>query len=676
VLTIALAGNPNAGKSVVFNALTGLNQKVSNFPRTTVERKDGNILLENVGYAQVTDLPGIYSLTAKSLDEIVTRDFLIDQRPELLVNIVDSSNLERHLYLTIQLIELQVPMIICLNKLDIAESNGLLIDHERLSEIFGVPVLPMVATTGKGLKELRELINKNLKDAHEHYIPLSKHMEFDQELESVIKDLSSQLKERGGDIHRFKEHSRWMSIKFLERDDDIIKRIREAGVNLNLQECIEKTGITDPSLEFASFRYKKIDKILTDAVSITVEPKRSLTELIDDVLTHKWVGIPIFIFMMWMVFEFTFTIGEPFMNLIELVFFYFGELVRLAFNNDFMINILGEAGCTTIISFLKGTIVDGVGSVVIFLPNIVILFIAIAILEDSGYMARAAFNMDRILSSFGLHGQSFIPMALGIGCSVPAIMATRCMRTRTDRLLTMMVVPFISCSARLPVYVILAGAFFPGYEGTVILLMYSLGIVVAIIMSFIFRNTIFKEEASPFLMEFPVYLRPELKSIALKSWVRSKLFIRKAGHIIFISVSIIWMMNEIGLVEPIGRIMQALFLPFNLDWQLSAALLFGFIAKEIVVGSLGTMYGDLTDDNLQTFLAADSSLAGNPGTALAYMVFVLLYMPCVAAIGAIRGETNSWKWTAFVVLYTSIIAYIVALLVMITFPLFDGLLGV
>ncbi|MFW9996213.1 MAG: ferrous iron transport protein B [Candidatus Odinarchaeota archaeon] len=675
MLTIALSGNPNAGKSVIFNALTGLNQQVSNFPRTTVERKNGTMELEEIGYAQITDLPGIYSLTAQSLDEIVSRDFIIDQRPELLVNIVDASNLDRHLYLTIQLIELQVPMIVCLNKLDIASSNGLEIDCVKLAEILGVPVIPMIATAGEGINRLRELINNTLKDSREHYIELAKDMTYSPQLESVIQEVMAVLEEQGGEDHRFKEHSRWMAIKYLEDDQDIIQRIEKADINGNLAKIRSAAGIDDPALEFANQRYQKIDNILSRVVSAPITRQESVTELLDDVLTHKWVGIPIFIFMMWMVFEFTFTIGDPFMELIELLFYYFGEFISMMFSSDIVVSVIGVTGSSIVIDFIQGTIVDGVGSVIVFLPNIVILFIAIALLEDSGYMARAAFNMDRVLSSFGLHGQSFIPMALGIGCNIPGIMATRGMRSRADRLITIFITPFMSCSARLPVYVILAGAFFTGYEGTIILFMYLLGILVAIFMAFIFRQTLFRQEASPFLMEFPVYLRPELKSVGLKSWVRAKMFLRKAGHIIFLSVAVIWMMNEIGLIKPIGKIMQIFFFPFNLDWQLAAALLFGFVAKEIVVGGLGTMYGDLSEGNLQTYLAESSPLAGLPGTAFAYMVFVLLYMPCVATIGAVRGETNSWKWTAFVAAYTTSVAYVVALLAMFAFPLFGGLLG-
>lgn len=667
VLTVALVGNPNVGKSAIFNALTNLNQNVSNFPRTTVERKEGSMDIPGFGFCKISDLPGIYSLTANSLDEIVSRNFIIDQKPELVINIVDSSNLEHHLYLTVQLLELQVPMIICFNKIDIAEKMGIKIDYDKIGELLGTPIIKTIAYERTGIKELRKMIKTTLKSVTKHHRELPEIMILPSNIEEPLKELSSCFKTQKEESHRFSEHSRWMAIKYLEGDSDIINRVEKAKINGKVKDIVKETLISDPPLEFAKQRYSIVEKILKPTVKQPEITRTSVTELLDDILTHKWLGIPIFITMMWLVFQTTFALGEPFMLLVELIFYYFGNAIEVIF---------GSPEISPITAFLHGTVVDGLGSIVIFLPNIVILFLAIAVLEDSGYMARAAFNVDRILSAFGLHGQSFIPMALGIGCTIPAIMSTRSIRGESDRLITILVSPFISCSARLPVYVLFAGAFFPGNEGNVIFSLYLLGIIVAIIMALIFRKTLFREQISPFLIEFPPYLRPRLNAIVLKAWVNAKLFLRKAGYLIFLSVSIIWIMNELGLVEPLGKVMQPFFSPFGLDWQLSASLLFGFIAKEVVVGALGTMYGDIPEGNLTDYLAESSPLAGNPAAALGYVVFVLLYLPCVAAIGAIKGETNSWKWTMFSIAYTTIVAYIAALIVMLTFSFYSGIFGV
>ncbi|MFX0124817.1 MAG: ferrous iron transport protein B [Candidatus Hodarchaeota archaeon] len=662
---MALVGNPNVGKSVVFNALTGLRQHIANFPRTTVEKKTGIMLYKRISI-EITDLPGIYSLTAQTIDEIVSRDFIIDQEPQLVVNIIDASNLERNLFLTLQLMELGVPIVICLNKLDLAESNGIVIDVKQLSEILGVTAIPLVAVKGKGIEELRDYIGTSFqKPVHPPKV-----LPFPLKIEETIQALVQILQYHSRDAHRLRDHSRWVAIKVLEEDVEIAERLTEKGFDGGLERAKIKAGLTDPPLEFANIRYKLIEDIIAQTVRKEQQTPRSRSDLLDDVLTHRFLGIPIFIVLMWLVFEFTFSIADPFMVLVEVIFYYVGEIISSIFTND--LAIIGE--------FLNGTLVDGIGSIVIFLPNIMFLFLAIAILEDTGYIARATFLMDKILTKLGLHGQSFIPMVLGFGCTVPAIMSARGLRSHMDRMVTIMVTPFISCGARLPVYIILSAAFFSKSAPLVTLLLYFLGIIVAVGMALIFRKTIFTEEVSSFIIEFPTYLIPKLSSVSLKTWHNSKLFIRKAGGIIFVSITVIWIMDQIGLIKPIGTAIAIFFAPFNLDWQLSAALLFGFVAKEVIVGSLGTMYlGDTgTESNLVSALkdSSISSLAGFPDHALAYMVFVLLYAPCVATIGVIRRETNSWKWAGFVAVYTTLVAYIIALLVLLVFPLVAPVLGV
>ena len=665
MLTVALVGNPNVGKSVVFNALTGLRQHIANFPRTTVEKKTGTMLYNRISI-EITDLPGIYSLTAQTIDEIVSRDFILDQEPQLVVNILDASNFERNLFLTLQLMELQVPLVVCLNKSDLAETNGIAIDEKLLSEILGVKVIPLVAVKGLGIDELRNFIGESM----ETPVPAPKILPFPSKIEHSIKALEEILLQYSVDAHRLRDHTRWVAIKVLEEDTEMAERLTEKGFDGGLERAKIKAGLTDPPLEFANIRYKLIEDIIVQTVRKDQRPPRTRSDLLDDVLTHQFLGIPIFIVLMWLVFEFTFSIADPFMVLVEVIFFYVGEIISSIFTND--LAIVGE--------FLNGTLVDGIGSIVIFLPNIMFLFLAIAVLEDTGYIVRATFLMDKILTKFGLHGQSFIPMMLGFGCTVPAIMSARGLRSHTDRMVTIMVIPFISCGARLPVYIILSAAFFPASAPLVTLLLYFLGIIVAVGMALIFRKTVFTEEASSFIIEFPMYLIPKISSVGLKTWHNSKLFLRKAGGIIFMSITVIWLMDQIGLIKPLGSVVATVFAPFNLDWQLSAALLFGFVAKEVVVGSLGSMYlGDAgTESNLVSALQdpSISSLAGLPGHAFAYMVFVLLYVPCVATIGVIRSETNSWKWAGFVAVYTTLVAYIVALLTLFAFPLIAPVLGV
>lgn len=665
MLTVALVGNPNVGKSVVFNALTGLRQHIANFPRTTVEKKTGVMIYKRISI-EITDLPGIYSLTAQTIDEIVSRDFILDQEPQLVVNIIDASNFNRNLFLTLQLMELQVPLVVCLNKSDLAVSNGITIDAKQLSEMLGVTVIPLVAVKGQGMEELRKYIGKSIqKPVHPPQV-----LSFPSKIEKSIQVLTQILQQHSTDSHRLRDHVRWVAIKILEEDAEIAERLTEKGIDGELDRVKVNAGLVDPPLEFANIRYKLIEEIVAKTERKEQRLPRTRSDLLDDVLTHQFLGIPIFIVFMWLVFEFTFSIADPFMVLVEVIFYYMGEIISLMFTNDF--TIVGE--------FLNGTLIDGIGSIVIFLPNIMFLFLAIAILEDTGYIARATFLMDKILTKLGLHGQSFIPMVLGFGCTVPAIMSARGLRSHTDRMVTIMVTPFISCGARLPVYIILSAAFFPASAPFVTLFLYFLGIVVAVGMALIFRKTVFTEEASSFIIEFPVYLIPKLSSIGLKTWHNSKLFLRKAGGIIFLSISVIWIMDQIDLIKPLGSTVAIVFAPFNLDWQLSAALLFGFVAKEVVVGSLGTMYlGDTgSESNLVSALQdpSISSLAGFPGHAFAYMVFILLYIPCVATIGVIRSETNSWKWAGFVAVYTSLVAYIVSLLTLFAFPLLAPVFGV
>lgn len=700
-ITIALAGNPNCGKTTIFNDLTGARQHVGNYPGVTVEKKEGSLKYKDYEI-KVVDIPGIYSLTAYSIDEIVARNFIVEEKPDVVIDIVDTSNLERNLYLAVQFMELKVPLIIALNMADVAEKQGLKIDREELSKILGVPLVFTVATKSQGLNELLDEVIKMVETKakpEEGVIDYGKevHLELDK-----LKNILAQDKEL---IKNYP--SKWLSLKLLERDAEVTGRVRKSLYSDRIMAQVEKS-ITQlknifgdsPKAIIADRRYGYISGACREAVKKNPEERQILSDKIDQVLVNRVLGLPIFLTLIWLLFNFTFKLSGPLMGFIEMGQGWLGNLFG---------GLLPDG--SAIQSLIVDGIIGGVGSVLIFVPIIFLLFLAMAFLEDTGYMARAVFIMDKLMHKIGLHGRSFIPMLLGFGCTLPAIMATRTIEDKNDRFVTMLVVPFISCGARLPVYALLIGAFFTErISGNILFSLYILGMVVAIFMAKILRKYLFKGEAAPFVMELPPYRIPIIKGLLMHMWERGVIYLKKAGTIIFVGVLIVWFLSnfpwtpnysknydtlieqaqnneeivtqlenerafeklEMSYAGKMGKAIAPIFKPLGFDdWKLSVGLIGGFVAKEIVVGTLGTLHsvGEVDEESeslrqrLQSQTRPDGSKKFNPLVAYAIMIFVLLYIPCIAVIAAVKRETNSWKWPIFMIFYTTGIAWIASFIV-------------
>jgi ferrous iron transport protein B len=700
-LTIALAGNPNSGKTTVFNNLTGARQHVGNYPGVTVEKKEG--FLKYKGYEiKVIDLPGTYSLTAYSLDEIVARNFVIEEKPDIVIDIIDTSNLERNLYLATQFIELGVGLVLAFNMSDLAKKQGLKIDKDKLSELLGCPVVFTIATKNQGMDELLEEVIKLV----EGKTKLRKTtIGYGREVEEEIRKIEDILIKDKNLIQKYP--SRWLTVKLLENDSEVIRKIKESLYADEILMQIEKSthhlqGIFNdtPEAVIADRRYGFISGACSEATKRTYEVRHTISDKIDKVLISRILGLPIFLGLMWLVFQFTFKLSEPLMGWVEAFQEWLGRFI-----GGYL-----PAG-SAIQSLVVDGIVGGVGSVLIFVPIIFLLFLAMASLEDSGYMARAAFIMDKLMHKIGLHGRSFIPMLLGFGCNLPAIMATRTIEDRRDRLVTILVNPFMSCGARLPVYTLFIGAFFPKeIAGNILFSLYFLGIVIAIIMAKALRRFLFKGPATPFVMELPPYRIPTVKGLLFHTWERGRVYLKKAGTIIFVGCLAVWFLSNFpwrpqysmdydALIEQaqgneklvaqlenekafekleksyagdLGRAIAPVFKPLGFDnWKVAVGLVGGFVAKEIVVGTLGTLHPVSSADGefqslrqaLQRETRPDGKRMFNPLVAYSLMVFVLLYVPCVASIAVIKRETNSWRWPLFTVFYTTAVAWIVAFIV-------------
>ncbi len=652
-ITVAIAGNPNVGKTSIFNAITGSKQHVGNWPGVTVERKKGNMTHNGIEM-EIEDLPGTYSLTAYSLDEIVARDFIIEEKPDVVVQVIDATNLERNLYLTTQLMELGVKLVIALNMTDLALAKGDSIDIKKMHEYLEVPVIPTVGSRGGGIDELLTAITEEVDEtriAESAFI-------YEDEIESGIDELTNILK---NDAYFTHYPRRWFSVKLLESDENIVKKAQGSDSYSQISQVLKKYDAENLESKIADQRYKTIQTMLKQVCEINTS-HLSGSDMVDRVVTNKYLGIPIFLSLMWAAFEITFTFGTPFMNIIDVFFGWLAEAAANAIPIPWLASLVGEG------------MIAGVGSVVIFLPNILLLFFMLSLMEDSGYMSRAAFIMDKVMSKVGLHGKSFIPLIMGFGCNVPAIMATRTIEDSRDRLITILVAPFISCGARLPVYVLLAGTFFGRDAGLVIFGMYALGIVVALLSAKLMRSTVVKGEDTPFIMEMPSYKLPTLKGSTIHMWERGKIYLKKAGTIILIGVVAVWLLAAIpapgtsaafaseeiygtteSLIGVIGQLIEPLVAPLGFDWRVAVALVFGVVAKEIVVGSMGVLYGaGESEENLSAVLAAG---AMTPLVGLGLMVFTLLYVPCFACIGVIKRETGSWKWTLFQLAYGTSLAW-------------------
>ncbi len=673
IFTIALAGNPNSGKTTVFNEVTGSTQHVGNWPGVTVEKKEG--VYKKNKEIKVTDLPGIYSLSPYSAEEIVARDFLIKEKPDVVVNIVDGTNIERNLYLTLQIIETNVPMVIALNMMDEVEARGDIIKIEKLSNILGVPVIPVVARSGKGLKELMDAA---IKVAKEQTLPKKLEL-FNESINHAIEEISYLL-----DIEDENERN-WQAIKLVEGDEVVTEQLPEdkvAAASIILNKVNEDAD-GDVEAQIADLRYQYISKVIQE----TVKKKHTghvetRSDKIDKVLTNRLFALPFFLVIMYLLFSITFGegifgIGVWLQTLV--VDFWDGPFTEI------IMGFLEGAGADEwALSLVGDGILAGIGGVVSFLPQILILFLLMSFLEDSGYMARVAFVMDRIFRKFGLSGKSFIPLLMGFGCSVPAIMASRTLENEKDRRLTMMITPFMSCGAKLPIYLMFAATLFPNDNQTLIIFsIYFLGLAVAILSGIILSKTMFKGNVSNFIMELPQYRIPTLRSVFIHAWEKVKGFAIKAGTIIFASTVLIWLLSrftfsfqylpeeemELSIIAQIGKIIKFIFIPlgFGNDWRPAVGTITGFIAKENIVSTFGVLFnaGEGVVD------AAAEGISALPGvedvftklTAYSYMAFNLLCMPCFAAVGALRREMGSFKWTLKAVGFQMATAWIVAFLI-------------
>lgn len=711
-LTIALAGNPNSGKTTTFNAITGTRQKVGNWPGVTVEKKEG--IVRKFGYElKIIDLPGTYSLTPFSIEEIIARDYILDESPDVVIDIIDASNLERSLYLATQLRELDCKVLFALNMADLATARGMNIDAEKLSELLEVPVAFTVGNKNEGIEALVEQAVSFAES--EDRIPKGRNVKYSKDIETSIQELKQFIEEHTDD--NFPYNTRWAAIKLIENDKIIKRRVLENASDRShqiLEQAEEYRDFLmdrfddDPQIVMTDERYGFISGIIKEIQTTTTKQRIDISRSIDLVLTNRVIGFPIFILIIWAMFQLTFTLGEYPTEWID----NFINLISLGLDRILPESLLKKL-------FLDG-IIAGVGSVIVFLPNILILFFCIAIFEDTGYMSRAAFLMDRIMHLIGLHGKSFIPMLMGFGCNVPAIMAARTLESEKDRILTILITPFMSCSAKLPVYIILAGAFFGPKAGTVIFIIYLVGIVLAILTGRLFRSTLLRGADAPFVMELPPYRVPMLKSLLIHMWDRSKIFLRKMGGVILAGSIIVWVLSEFpqnvgysvdyeteikaiessyaerisraddsekqnleqkktdavsklhhvkqaekaekSYIGQIGKAVAPFFAPLGIEWKGGVALLTGFVAKEIVVSTMGVLHAVEDETESDALKNALSASGMTPLTAFSMMVFVLLYLPCIATTTTIRRETGS-KWMWFSIGYSTCIAWIAAFFV-------------
>lgn len=702
-INVALVGNPNCGKTSLFNIASGAHEHVGNYSGVTVDAKEGFFDFQGYHF-RIVDLPGTYSLSAYTPEELYVRKHIIEETPDVIINVADSSNLERNFYLTTQLIDMNVRMVIALNMYDELESSGNKLDYIKLSQLIGVPMIPTVCRRGEGIDqlfhviigiyeggdflsqkgEIRSEILEDLRDWHKTYVPDHEfgshkeeedarprgymrhiHINHGPELERSIEEVKKAISQNEDIRHKYS--TRFLSIKLLENDKEIENFIstlpngKEIIAIRNKETLrIRKVMNEDSEQAITDAKYGFITGALKETFTDNHLEKEQTTRVIDSIVTHRIWGYPIFFLFLYIMFEGTFVLGDYPMQGIEWLVDQLGNLIR---------NNMAEGPLKDL---LIDGIIGGVGGVIVFLPNILILYFFISILEDSGYMARAAFIMDKIMHRMGLHGKSFIPLIMGFGCNVPAIMATRTIEDRKSRLITMLVDPLMSCSARLPIYLVMIGAFFPNCASFMLLCIYTAGILLAVIMARIFSKFLVKGEDSPFVMELPPYRMPTSKSIMRHTWEKGAQYLKKMGGIIMIASIIIWFLGyypqhdayesvaeqqENSYIGQIGKAIEPVIKPLGFDWKLGIGLISGVGAKELVVSTLGVLYtneGDVENVNLSNRIPI------TPLVALAYMLFVLIYFPCIATFAAIKQESGSWKWAIFTAGYTTGLAWLVA----------------
>ncbi|MDR1602201.1 MAG: ferrous iron transport protein B [Tannerella sp.] len=703
-INVALVGNPNSGKTSLFNCASGAHEHVGNYVGVTVDAKKAEF--KQNGYTfNLVDLPGTYSLSSATAEERYVRDYLNNEYPDVIINVVDASNLERNLYLTCQLIDMDMRTVMALNMFDVLKKNADEFDYPSLSRMLGIPMVPTNGRTGKGLRELFDRIIQ----IYEGTDPVLRHVHinYGQTLETGILQVRDAL-QANGHIED-SQSKRYLAIKLLERDTKTEEYIRQIPLNKNIFRDrdkniaqIETLLLTDSETAFTDARYGFISGALRETFTPNKITEITHTRIIDAFTTHKVLGFPIFLLFMWIMFETTFRLGEYPMNWIEDLVGITSQFVQLHMTEGPLKDLLVDG------------IITGVGGVIVFLPNIVILYAFISLMEDSGYMARAAFIMDRLMHKMGLHGKSFISLIMGFGCNVPAILSSRTIESRSSRILTMLINPLMSCSARLPVYLIFIGAFFSEHAGLVLFILYTSGILLAIVMARLFKRFFFREEDVPFVMELPPYRMPTARSILIHMWDKAQQYLRKMGGIILAASIIIWFLGyfprqeaqekqceqQIATIEQsvlpqqekeskiaelsriraiahqensyighIGRAIQPVLSPLGFDWKISVSLLTGMMAKEVVVSTLSVLYtGEDTDGvQLTERLKESTDAKGNPVftplVALSLMFLVLIYFPCISTITAIVKESHSWKWGAFVIAYTCTLAWCVSFVI-------------
>ena len=672
-ITVGLVGNPNAGKTSLFNTLCGRSEHVGNYSGVTVDAKRGE--LKYRGYTiEITDLPGTYALSAYSPEELYVRRHIIDNTPDIIVNTVVASNLERNLYLTTELIDINPRMVIALNMYDELERSGAKFDHEALGRMIGVPMVPVVAPAGRGIEELLDVIIAlhEGRDGRERHI----HIDYGAVIEEALTELNADLRERRDELPALFP-PRYFALKLIEGDKEVHSMVsssphydRWSDMARKARESIEEALNTDIETALAERKYGFVSGALKETYSASELKRNTLSDRLDAIVTHRIWGYPIFFAIMWFMFYCTFTLGAYPQEWIDLGVGWLYDTVR------------GAMGEGALRDMLTDGVISGVGSVLVFLPNIMILYLFISFLEDSGYLARAAFIMDKVMHRMGIHGKSFIPMVMGFGCNVPAIMACRTIECRTSRLITIMVVPFMSCSARLPIYMMIVGTFFSEWAGTALFLLYLLGILMAVVSARLMRRFMFREQEAPFVMELSPYRMPTAKTTLRHMWSKCAQYIKKMGGLILIASIVVWLLSyyprpeysnedsdaplyEMSYMGKLGQVCEPVFRPMGLGWQASVAILSGLPAKEIVVSTMNVLYAHpddeapMGDDELSIGARERIAKSMTTPSAVAFLLFSLLYLPCIATIMAIASELN-WKWALGSAVYNTAVAWLLA----------------